>query len=149
MAVRIEQNSNVWTIIHDRPEAKNAMDPSSADALVEAFEKSDARVAAMKLTLRREAAWVPGHADDHAFTARSLPYLDEDRYSARKSRQGKSRRIGVRLNARLVLSHDFHISADYPGLGADHIHLFTRITSDIENCRIASSFCTSGIHAMS
>jgi len=47
MAVRIEQNSNVWTIIHDRPEAKNAMDPDSADALVEAFEafeKSDARV---------------------------------------------------------------------------------------------------------
>ena len=56
MAIRIEQNSNVWTIIHDRPEAKNAMDPGSADALVEAFEKSDARVAAMKLTLRREAA---------------------------------------------------------------------------------------------
>ena len=59
MAVRIEQNSNVWTIIHDRPEARNAMDPDSADALVEAFEafeKSDARVAAMKLTLRREAA---------------------------------------------------------------------------------------------
>ena len=40
MAVRIEQNSNVWTIIHDRPEAKNAMDPGSADALVKAFEKS-------------------------------------------------------------------------------------------------------------
>ena len=47
MAVRIEQNSNVWTIIHDRPEARNAMDPHSADALVEAFEafeKSDAKV---------------------------------------------------------------------------------------------------------
>ena len=37
MTVRIEKQKNVWTIIHSRPEARNAMDPTSADALYEAF----------------------------------------------------------------------------------------------------------------
>jgi enoyl-CoA hydratase len=37
VAVRIDKNGPVWTVIHDRPEARNAMDPESADALVEAF----------------------------------------------------------------------------------------------------------------
>jgi hypothetical protein len=32
MAVRIEKNGSVWTVIHDQPEARNAMDPMSADA---------------------------------------------------------------------------------------------------------------------
>ena len=68
-----------------------------------------------------------------ALTARREPHLDGNRYSARESRQGKILRIGVRLDARLVLPHDFHISADDPRLGTDHIHLFTRIPSDIEN----------------
>ena len=31
MTVRIEKAGPVWTIIHDRPEARNAMDPQSAD----------------------------------------------------------------------------------------------------------------------
>ena len=35
MAVRSEKNGAVWTIIHDRPEARNAMDPKSADALTQ------------------------------------------------------------------------------------------------------------------
>lgn len=39
MTVRIEKNKNVWTIIHSRPEARNAMDPESADALYAAFLK--------------------------------------------------------------------------------------------------------------
>lgn len=50
MTVEIEKNGHVWTIIHNRPEARNAMDPESADALVEAFEEfneSDARVAVL------------------------------------------------------------------------------------------------------
>ncbi|RME96257.1 MAG: enoyl-CoA hydratase, partial [Alphaproteobacteria bacterium] len=42
MSVRIEKNGAVWTIIHDRPEARNAMDPKSADALTEAFLEFDA-----------------------------------------------------------------------------------------------------------
>ena len=37
MTVRIEKQENIWTIIHSRPEARNAMDPTSADALYEAF----------------------------------------------------------------------------------------------------------------
>ena len=31
----------MWTVIHSRPEARNAMDPESADALVAAFEDFD------------------------------------------------------------------------------------------------------------
>ena len=30
MAVRIEKDGPVWTVVHDRPEARNAMDPASA-----------------------------------------------------------------------------------------------------------------------
>ncbi|GAB5489754.1 MAG: crotonase/enoyl-CoA hydratase family protein [Parasphingorhabdus sp.] len=50
MTVIIEKHERVWTIVHDRPEAKNAMDPVSADALVSAFEdfeQSDAHVAVL------------------------------------------------------------------------------------------------------
>src|SRR5262249_8971229 len=42
MAVRIEKDGSVWTVIHDRPEARNAMDPKSADALTAAFLEFDA-----------------------------------------------------------------------------------------------------------
>ena len=42
MAVRIEKNGPVWTVIHDRPEARNAMDPKSADELTAAFLEFDA-----------------------------------------------------------------------------------------------------------
>ena len=42
MTVRTEKNGAVWTIIHDRPEARNAMDPKSADALTAAFLEFDA-----------------------------------------------------------------------------------------------------------
>ena len=42
MTVRTEKEAGVWTIIHDRPEARNAMDPQSADALTRAFLEFDA-----------------------------------------------------------------------------------------------------------
>jgi len=42
MTVSIEKDGSVWTIIHDRPEARNAMDPKSADALTAAFLEFDA-----------------------------------------------------------------------------------------------------------
>ena len=42
MTVRIEKNGAVWTVIHSRAEARNAMDPASADALTEAFLEFDA-----------------------------------------------------------------------------------------------------------
>lgn len=49
MAVRIEKNGAVWTVIHSRPQARNAMDPDSALALHESFrafdEDDDASVA--------------------------------------------------------------------------------------------------------
>ena len=37
MTVRLERDGHVTTVIHSRPEARNAMDPESADALVDAF----------------------------------------------------------------------------------------------------------------
>ena len=39
MTVRIEKDGPVWTVIHDRPDARNAMDPESADALREALAR--------------------------------------------------------------------------------------------------------------
>ena len=49
MTVRVEKQGRVWTVIHSRPEAKNAMDPASAEALEAAFlefdRDSDASVA--------------------------------------------------------------------------------------------------------
>ena len=41
MAVRVEMDGPVWTVIHSRAEARNAMDVASAEALVEAFEAFD------------------------------------------------------------------------------------------------------------
>ena len=41
MSVRIEKDGKVWTVIHSRPEAKNAMDPASAQALEAAFVAFD------------------------------------------------------------------------------------------------------------
>ncbi len=37
MSVRVEKSGPVTTVIHHRPEARNAMDPASADALMAAF----------------------------------------------------------------------------------------------------------------
>ncbi|MFL6651042.1 MAG: crotonase/enoyl-CoA hydratase family protein [Sulfurifustaceae bacterium] len=37
MTVRIEKNGKVWTVIHSRAHARNAMDPESAEALAQAF----------------------------------------------------------------------------------------------------------------
>lgn len=46
MAVRIEKSGSVWTVVHSRPEARNAMDARSADDLVAAFEEFDADASA-------------------------------------------------------------------------------------------------------
>ncbi len=42
MAVRVETDGPVTTVIHSRPEVRNAMDPDSAAALAHAFEQFDA-----------------------------------------------------------------------------------------------------------
>ncbi|MEX0285182.1 MAG: crotonase/enoyl-CoA hydratase family protein [Paracoccaceae bacterium] len=50
MTVSIDKNGLVWTVIHDRPEARNAMDRDSARDLHDAFwefERSDASVAVL------------------------------------------------------------------------------------------------------
>jgi len=39
--VRVEKKGAVWTVVHSRPQARNAMDPESANALVAAFESFD------------------------------------------------------------------------------------------------------------
>ena len=47
MSVEIVKAEDVWTIIHNRPVARNAMDPESAENLTEAFKEfnsSDAKV---------------------------------------------------------------------------------------------------------
>ena len=41
MTVRTEKKRKVWTVIHSRPQARNAMDPESADALVDALTAFD------------------------------------------------------------------------------------------------------------
>jgi enoyl-CoA hydratase len=41
MTVRVDKQGGVWTVIHSRPEARNAMDPASAEALVDAFVAFD------------------------------------------------------------------------------------------------------------
>ncbi|WP_254436302.1 enoyl-CoA hydratase-related protein [Ruegeria arenilitoris] len=48
MTVSIEKTEDVWTIIHDRPDARNAVDTDHAEALVAAFlefEDSPAKAA--------------------------------------------------------------------------------------------------------
>lgn len=42
MNTRIEKDGPVWTVIHARPEARNAMTPENAAALYEAFQAFDA-----------------------------------------------------------------------------------------------------------
>jgi len=37
MSVYVQRDGPVWTVVHDRPESRNAMDPDSADALTQAF----------------------------------------------------------------------------------------------------------------
>jgi enoyl-CoA hydratase len=46
MSVRIEKSGSVWTIIHSRPEARNAVNPESAEELRNAFLGFDADAAA-------------------------------------------------------------------------------------------------------
>ena len=48
MSVEIDKQDDVWTVIHNRPDARNAVDPEAAQALTDAFlefEASPAKVA--------------------------------------------------------------------------------------------------------
>ena len=69
--VRIEKQGTVWTVIHSRfAEARNAMDPDSADALVEAFREFDADDSASVAVL-----WGEGGAFCAALTPQHLSLI--------------------------------------------------------------------------
>lgn len=72
MAVRIEKSGSVWTVIHSRPEARNAMDPNSADALVAAFEAFDADTSANVAVF-----WGEGGAFCAGWDLKSVSGLDQ------------------------------------------------------------------------
>ena len=77
MTVRIEKQGKVWTVIHTRPEAKNAMDPASADALEQAFLAFDADSQAAVAVLWGEGgAFCAGFDLKHAAKGDSLDAFD-------------------------------------------------------------------------
>ncbi len=73
MTVRIERDGAVWTVIHSRPESKNAMDPPSARALFDAFcafdDDPDASVAVF---------WGEGGAFCAGWDLKAAAALDDD-----------------------------------------------------------------------
>jgi enoyl-CoA hydratase len=73
MTVRIEKSGSVWTVIHSRPEARNAMDPASADALVAAFETFDADPSANVAVF-----WGEGGAFCAGWDLKAVSDLDQD-----------------------------------------------------------------------
>ena len=91
MSVRVEKQGKVWTVIHSRPEARNAMDPQSADALVEAVREDRlSRLRTITVTLRtpvgglRRFAFVPPHrrvglSDAHPAAAALAGRLEKPR----------------------------------------------------------------------
>jgi enoyl-CoA hydratase len=73
MTVRVEKSGSVWTVIHSRPEARNAMDPKSADALVAAFEQFDAEGSANVAVF-----WGEGGAFCAGWDLKSVSSLDQN-----------------------------------------------------------------------
>jgi len=86
MSVRVEKQGRVWTVIHSRPEAKNAMDPASAAALAEAFVAFDRDPEAAVAVLWGEGgAFCAGFDLKHA--AGNLTALDALAYPAEEGAQ--------------------------------------------------------------
>lgn len=89
MTVRIETDGPVWTVIHSRPDARNAMDPASARELFEAFVAFDDDPGASVAVFWGEggafcAGWdlknAAGLADDDDGVSR-LAFADDDVHS--------------------------------------------------------------------
>jgi enoyl-CoA hydratase len=77
MSVRVEKQGGVWTVIHSRPEARNAVDPASAGALTEAFLSFDLDPKAAVAVLWGEGgAFCSGFDLKHAAKGDSLAALD-------------------------------------------------------------------------
>ena len=74
MTVHTEKNGPVWTIVHDRREARNAMDAESADALTEAFLDFDADDGASVAVF-----WGAGGAFCAGWDLKSVDSVDPDR----------------------------------------------------------------------
>jgi enoyl-CoA hydratase len=87
MTVRIEKRGKVWTVIHSRPEARNAMDPQSAQALVDAFLAFDRdREASVAVLWGEGGAFCAGfdlkHAAGNAGALDAIAYPLDDRAGA-------------------------------------------------------------------
>ena len=77
MAIRVEKEGTIWTIIHSRPEARNAMDPNSAVALYDAFVAFDADDSARVAVFWGEGgAFCAGWDLKHASTLSGAEALD-------------------------------------------------------------------------
>jgi enoyl-CoA hydratase len=84
MSVRIEKQGKVWTMIHSRPEAKNAVDPETAAALEAAFREFDADTeAAVAVFWGEGGAFCAGFDLKRAAQGTDTETLDFDRAQSR------------------------------------------------------------------
>ena len=94
MTVRIEKEGRVWTVIHSRPEAKNAMDPASAVALEEAFIAFNAdKDAAVAVLWGEGGAFCAGYDLKHAAQGSAIarPYPADDQAPLPRGPMGPTR----------------------------------------------------------
>lgn len=97
MTVRIEKQGKVWTVIHSRPEAKNAMDPASAAALEAAFLEFDRDADAAVAVLWGEGgAFCAGFDLKHAAQGTGIeaqPYPADERAPLPRAPMGPTRLV--------------------------------------------------------
>ena len=97
MTVRIEKQGKVWTVIHSRPEAKNAMDPASAAALEAAFLEFDRDDEALVAVLWGEGgAFCAGFDLKHAAKGSAIdtqPYPEDESEPLPRAPMGPTRLV--------------------------------------------------------
>lgn len=96
MTVRIEKEGAVWTVIHSRPQARNAMDPESAAALYDGFRSFDTDDSARVAVFFGEggafcAGWDLKHAAQLAGVDALDPYEFQDSGEPPMAPMGPSR----------------------------------------------------------
>jgi len=79
MPVRVERRDRVLTVIHSRPEARNAVDPAHAQALYEAFVAFDADAAADVAVFWGEGGAFCAGADLKSLAIRGIATRDNAR----------------------------------------------------------------------
>lgn len=119
MTVRTEKNGAVWTIVHSRyEEARNAMDPASADALVAAFQEFDTDPDASVAVLWGEGGtFCAGWDLKHAST-----------YTDRNTFEKATRNRGFPMGAR---------EAPRGGLGPTRMELSKPVIGAVEGAAVA------------